>query len=1253
MSTLNYTIQTLLEKMKNPDKDYRFMAANDLNVELQRGTFKVGADAEGKVVKAVLDLLDDTNGEVQNLAVKCLPSLIGKVKDEQIEVVIRQLCENMVAGQEQLRDVSIIGLKTTIQKLPVATPASATITTLLTQRLTAAIKQEGNDNVQMEALDIMGELLGRYGNTMGPSHQAIQDAMLAKLTHQRPAMRKRAIAAIGKLVPFETDSLFQALIQHMMDRLAASTQTQDIQTYVQGITAINRNVGHRVGRFLQGIFPILLAKAEVNNDELRENCLQAIESFVLRCPNEVGQYVPACIELGLKYLVYDPNYEDDEEEDEDADSMEVEDEEEDEEDAAGYSDDEDMSWKVRRASAKLLAAIISTRADLLPELYRTVAPRLVARFREREENVKVEVFGAFVALLRITKAVVQTKEPTDDAMDTGDSPQQLLVSLVPSLVKAVRTQLKEKSDRTRQGCFLVLRELVMVHHGLLGEHIGALVPGIKGSLEGGKAKTQLKIDCLAFLLQLLASHSPGVIQPQAGSLVAPVCETVNDSFYKIQAEALHVCTSLVKKLRPLPGPGHDQGDPNFNFKTHLELLYKTVMKRFQATDLDQEVKERAITCMSRIIAHMGDALGPHLAATLPHYLERLRNEITRTTAVRGLTLISESPLNIDLSPIFADVVKELASYLRKNNRVLRLASLKCVSSLVRRYPTALGNDLVALLTEELHPLVSDDDLQVAQSALVLNTHIIQGYPAAADSVKVGGPLLQRTLVLLESPLLQGGALQAVTDLMAAIITMPSSPVPFKQLYDLVSQAVYKGGDKGTGGSGMAVSKQAFTSISKTLAAITTKCPAEQPGVIMRCLADITNKKSTDSVRLLCLLTIGEIGSHVDLSANDNIKVVLDESLVSPSEDVKSGAAHALGHVCVGNLGAYLPFILGEIKSKPKRQYLLLHSLKEVICWQAASAEGVAKLRPYVEEMWTLLFDGCEIKDEGTRNVVAECLGKLVLVNPELLLPQLEARLSAKEAHVRSTVVTAVKFTISDQPQPIDRMLKPLMPHFLSRMQDDNLGVRRVALVTFNSAAHNKPSLIADLLEKLLPVLYGETVERAEYKREVQMGPFKHVIDDGLDIRKAAFECMYTLLDWCISLVPLDPFLTQVAAGLRDQYDIKMLNHLMLVRLAVLAPAAVLARMDELVKPLQETISKKDPQQAVKQEIEKNDELKRSAMRALVALKKIPEADQNPALAQLLAQIQGDEDLKQRWEAVQKDSEVMSRSMANTESMDLN
>lgn len=49
-------------------------------------------------------------------------------------------------------------------------------------------------------------------------------------------------------------------------------------------------------------------------------------------------------------------------------------------------------------------------------------------------------------------------------------------------------------------------------------------------------------------------------------------------------------------------------------------------------------------------------------------------------------------------------------------------------------------------------------------------------------------------------------------------------------------------------------------------------------------------------------------------------------------------------------------------------------------------------------------------------------------------------------------------------------------------------MRRVALVTFNSAAHNKPSLIRELLDSVLPQLYNETKVRKELIREVRTAP---------------------------------------------------------------------------------------------------------------------------------------------------------------------
>lgn len=56
--------------MGSVDKDFRFMATNDLMSELQKDSIKLDDDSEKKVVQSVLKLVEDKNGEVQNLAVK-------------------------------------------------------------------------------------------------------------------------------------------------------------------------------------------------------------------------------------------------------------------------------------------------------------------------------------------------------------------------------------------------------------------------------------------------------------------------------------------------------------------------------------------------------------------------------------------------------------------------------------------------------------------------------------------------------------------------------------------------------------------------------------------------------------------------------------------------------------------------------------------------------------------------------------------------------------------------------------------------------------------------------------------------------------------------------------------------------------------------------------------------------------------------------------------------------------------------------
>lgn len=123
------------------------------------------------------------------------------------------------------------------------------------------------------------------------------------------------------------------------------------------------------------------------------------------------------------------------------------------------------------------------------------------------------------------------------------------------------------------------------------------------------------------------------------------------------------------------------------------------------------------------------------------------------------------------------------------------------------------------------------------------------------------------------------------------------------------------------------------------------------GIINSFMSELLNP-SNDQQQIFSLLVIGEVGRHMyvyyyygycsfytisyiivnfsDLSSVPNLKETILQSFSSNSEEIKSSASYSLGSISIGNLEQYLPFILREIDMQPKRQYLLLHSLKEVI-----------------------------------------------------------------------------------------------------------------------------------------------------------------------------------------------------------------------------------------------------------------------------------------------------------------------------------
>ncbi|KAF0689987.1 Aste57867_18631 [Aphanomyces stellatus] len=1205
------TFVALLEKTTDFDKDERYMATSDLCNELQQDV-ELGPDLERKVCAAVLKQLDDKSNDVQSIAVKCLGILVTKVQEKQVGDICEKLCDLILNGKPELRDIYSIGLKTILTD--VSTKTGASVSTALCGRLLIGIAQYSDQAVKSDTLDILTELLKRFGQDFPGEHVAIMDLLLKELKDDRAFVRKRVTSCLGALGVVASDALLHRLMEHLLSSVKAEEDSNEVRTLIQTIGTLSRTVGHRLGRHLPTIVPLFLTFCGTPDDEslqndasneLRENCFQGLEAFVLRCHAEITPHTTDILSVAMAFAKYDPNYmygdEDMQDDDDDEEAYSDADDND-------YSDDDDASWKVRRAALRVVSAIIGTRRELLDMIYMQYSESLIARFKEREESVRIDVFGVVSDMLRVTvvaPAAVGDKPSTGRPVFARQrSCVDQLHSRVGTIISAANKQLGPKTSvATRCAVFAMLRELAKVEHGQLGPYLDAIMPNVLKALED--RNSSLKLDAILFLRLLLSSHDPALFQKHLPAIVPLAVANAKEEWYKIVAKALQLIGEIVHVLRPATDAPLAASAVRF-----VQPLYDAVLPRLQANDIDQEIKDNAIASMGLIVSTLGDHLGAALTVVLPLVQARMQNEITRIAAMKSLCVIARSSLHLDLSIVLADAVTSLGQLLRQQSRTLKQTALDTLIALVDAKGASIPLPILCDTVREAAGLISETDLQLSQLALTLVLHTIQASPAAAHDSALTTKALPNALALAASALLQGQALDALFAFLGHLVTVDNHGFEslFNELY---------------GTPRPDATKHALHNVARCVAAICVKsAPASQKQAFDLFVRDIGGAEKKH-VALFCL---GEFGRQINVEALGDVRaLVLGCFQSGSSEEVKHAAAFALGSVCVGNMTLYLPTILDEL-TKGAHVYLLLSALKEVL-----SSKNTL-VGQYVSAVLPVLKTHCESDEEGVRNMVAECLGKLALINPGMILPTVTQFCgAATPVKTRWTAVTCLKYCMACGPDA-EPMHHLTVHPILGALQDEDMGVRRAALVTLNSAAHHQSAFLKPhVRHEIIPLLL-KTME-IKLERVVDLGPFKHKVDDGLVLRKGAYGCLDTLLDTLPGEVDVNAFAPYLLKGLEDHDDVQMLSHQILVKLTTVAPGTVLSSLDVLCTVLDKTLNRRPKDTQVGSEVERINDVIRSALRAVDATSCIRDAEANPKWKALMEKIKKTENLSVMLEAI--------------------
>jgi cullin-associated NEDD8-dissociated protein 1 len=339
------------------------------------------------------------------------------------------------------------------------------------------------------------------------------------------------------------------------------------------------------------------------------------------------------------------------------------------------------------------------------------------------------------------------------------------------------------------------------------------------------------------------------------------------------------------------------------------------------------------------------------------------------------------------------------------------------------------------------------------------------------------------MMLARSALVQGSALTSLIRLFRSVV---QASLPGMSYADLFAQLY----SSNVGGADL--SKQALTNLSRCVAGIACTPQATQQA-LQRFVADLQNAGTTEAQKQLALLCLGEVGQAADLASLAGLKDLVLACFESKSEDTKLAAAFALGHIAVGNMGTFLPLVL-QPAGTSKHQYLLLAAVKDMV---VVFANQQKDFQPHLAAVLPVLLQQCKAEEDSVRTIVAECLGVLTTMLPDQIIPvllQLSQDVSDKLS--RRMIGNALRFSLSRSAASAGALqaITTEMHRFLPLLQDEDLDVKKAALLMVNTAVHHNASTIeAHLGTTVVPALI-ETLQ-IKLERVVDLGPFKHRVSN--------------------------------------------------------------------------------------------------------------------------------------------------------------
>jgi cullin-associated NEDD8-dissociated protein 1 len=246
-----HNVAQLLPRFADDDPDFRFMALSDLHdilVVAHSNILTHDDVVAAKAVEGLLTTLVDTNGEVQNQAVKCLGPFVNKISEKTLPVMIDKLSQ-LPTGNTVDQSIPALALREVVVSLPrpvvgaarskSVTDAYSAISRVLIPRLIGynvippaqsgltqppkgMLEGDLEKGTDSNAIDVLTEVARCFGSMLQDVEiHALQQITFQILENERASsmMKKKSVTAISTLAGYFSDQLLSSFLSRVIELL--------------------------------------------------------------------------------------------------------------------------------------------------------------------------------------------------------------------------------------------------------------------------------------------------------------------------------------------------------------------------------------------------------------------------------------------------------------------------------------------------------------------------------------------------------------------------------------------------------------------------------------------------------------------------------------------------------------------------------------------------------------------------------------------------------------------------------------------------------------------------------------------------------------------------------------------------------------------------------------------------------------------------------------------------------------------------